>query len=143
MSSFVFFVPGLPKPSGSKKAFRHAKTSKVIVVDACDGSRDWKTTVSQFALAARAGCRPMDGPLRLVVEFRMPRPKAHYRANGELRDNAPAWHTNAPDATKLLRAVEDALNGVLWRDDRQVVLQSVYKAYGESPGANIMISAVT
>lgn len=142
MTDLNFYIPGIPKPAGSKKAFRHAKTGKVMLVDACDGSRDWKTTVSQYALSFRGSSGLMSGPLSLTVEFRMPRPKNHYRANGTLKESSPVWHTNAPDATKLLRAVEDALNGVLWRDDRQIVLQSVSKAYGESPGAHIMISEV-
>lgn len=139
-----FFVPGVPKPAGSKKAFRNPKTGKVVVVDACDASRDWKTTVSQYALAAR-GTKDIirNQPIRLEIAFDMPRTRDHFRSNGRVKDNAPTWHIKTPDATKLLRCVEDALTNVLWDDDSRVVYQVVTKAYGESPGAEISVGVHT
>lgn len=141
MSTFEFFVPGIPKPAGSKKAFCHSATGKVMVIDACSSSRDWKTTVSQFALVAFAGRSLLDGPLRLDCEFHMPRPAAHFKSNGRVKDSAPYWHTYTPDATKLLRCVEDALTNVIWRDDKLIVHQTVTKIYSESPGVQISVGA--
>jgi Holliday junction resolvase RusA-like endonuclease len=74
--------------------------------------------------------------------FDMPRPKCHYRTgkrSAELKDNAPAYHAGRPDATKLTRAVEDALTGIVWRDDSQVAEQHVIKRYGEHPGVTVEI----
>jgi Holliday junction resolvase RusA-like endonuclease len=38
-----------------------------------------------------------------------------------------------PDATKLLRGLEDALTGVVWHDDAQIVSQHVEKRYALGP----------
>lgn len=128
-----FFVPGLPAPAGSKKAFAHASTGKIVVTDTSGKrGRDWRASVADHAVVAMQGRGLMLGPVRLLVVFGMPRPKGHYgtgRNASRLKAGAPKHHTTKPDATKLLRAVEDAMTGIVWRDDAQVVEQEVRKIY--------------
>jgi len=72
----------------------------------------------------------------------MPRPKYHFgtgRNAGKLKDNAVYWCETTPDALKLTRSTEDALTGIAWKDDKQVVDLHVKKIYGERPGAIIRI----
>lgn len=135
------FIPGIAKPAGSKRGFLNRHTGRVAVVDACAKSKDWKTDVKAGAMAAYDG-ELLTGPLRLDVRFVMQRPKSHRRSNGELKPNAPLYHTSKPDATKLLRAVEDALTGVVWCDDAQIAIQHVTKVYGDRPGASLSVSLV-
>jgi len=75
------------------------------------------------------------GPVDLRVDFFMPRPKSHYRLSGTgpLKDGAPVYHVQKPDATKLLRSVEDALNDVVWKDDVQVSDIQVTKRWAPQP----------
>lgn len=140
-----FTAYGLPQPAGSKRAFTHRHTGRVMVVDAAKGSRGWKQEVAAAARAAMTtqavdggGLLP-DGPLALHVQFFLPRPKGHIGARG-LRPSAPDYPTTRPDATKLLRAVEDALTGIIWRDDAQVVVQTVSKHYGEPARCEVEIT---
>ena len=139
-----FTAYGLPKPAGSKRAFQHRHTGRIVVTDAAKGSRAWKQEVASAARAAMtnavvtdSGLLP-DGPLGLHVEFFVPRPKGHYGARG-LRPTAPDYPTTRPDVTKLVRAVEDALTGVVWRDDAQVVVQTVSKHYGEPARCEVAV----
>ena len=46
-----------------------------------------------------------------------------------------------PDLTKLVRAAEDSLRGVLWRDDAQVVRQVTEKRWGEPARVEIAVYA--
>jgi Holliday junction resolvase RusA-like endonuclease len=148
MTNFIFCVLGLPRPAGSKRAFAIRKagipTGRIAVVDACKESRDWKNTVSQeAAIAMSEEDRQMfTGPVSLSVIFHLPRPKGHYRTGknaAELRRTAPEYPITKPDLLKLTRAVEDALTGIVWRDDSQVVEQRLEKRYGK-PGCTIQIS---
>lgn len=136
-----FSVPGIPRPGGSKRAFLHPKTRQIIVKDDAKQNREWRATVADFAQRAFSG-DPLAGILRLTVVFTMPRPKNHYRVNGDLKPTAPIYHANRPDATKLLRSTEDALTGLIWRDDAQIAEQVVRKIYGEKPGAEITVAGV-
>jgi len=134
VSSFSLTVYGRAQPAGSKRAFFNKASGKAIVVDDAKGSRPWKQEVAGAALDACAG-EPilLDGPLVLVARFYLQRPKGHYRTGRNahlLRDAAPGYPVGKPDTTKLLRAVEDALTGIAWRDDAQVVYQVASKHYG-------------
>lgn len=126
-------VYGRPQPAGSKKAFSHPHTGRTVVVDDAKKSMPWKQQVAGAARAAYDGPL-MDGPLVLHVNFYMSRPRSHFgtgRRAEQVRATAPTYPTVKPDATKMVRAVEDALTGIVWRDDACVVHQVVWKLYGE------------
>jgi len=137
----AFTVYGIPRPGGSKRAFFRAGMKRPVVTEDCRRSKDWRSDVKAAALAGYKG-PPLVGPLVLDVIFLMPRPKGHYgtgKRAGLLKASAPYHCETKPDATKLLRSTEDALTGILWRDDSQIVLQQVEKRYGERPGAFITV----
>lgn len=54
-----------------------------------------------------------------------------------------AWEirpTKRPDADNIAKIVADALNGVAWHDDAQVVNMAVSKVYGETPEVRVCLS---
>ncbi len=141
-----FFVPGIPRPGGSKNAFpfkRKDGSTGVRLTDAGKHTKKWRECVSAAARQAYSG-PVLTEALALAMVFYMPRAKGHYgtgRNAGKLKASAPAFHTKAPDLTKLVRAAEDALTGIIWLDDSQVVHQKVGKVYtsDEFPGVLITI----
>ena len=73
--------------------------------------------------------------------------QAHYRTNGELKPSAPQHCTGRiGDLSKLIRAVEDALTGVVYDDDAQIVHLTSQRRYvsgnHEHPCAIITITAI-
>ncbi len=132
----VVEVRGLPKPAGSKRVFLVGKERRPVVTDDCRTGRDWRARV-QDAIAGVHHGAPLEGPLELCLYFQLPRPRTHLRRDGSPRPSAAAYPTTRPDVTKLTRAVEDADSGILWRDDAQVVTQTVTKRYGETVGVLI------
>jgi len=137
--SIEFFVPGLPQPGGSKRAFYIEKLKRAIVTDDNPKAKDWKRTVAVFAQQNYIGAL-LEGPLRVEMRFVMPRVQAHFRSNGELKPVAPRFHTKKPDALKLGRSTEDALTGIVWRDDSQIACEYLEKTYGDKTGAFIRIT---
>ncbi len=75
---------------------------------------------------------PFDYPLSVKVEAFMPIPaswslkKQASAASGEI---AP---TTKPDSDNIAK-MKDALNGVVWRDDSQIVSLLVVKRYSRTP----------
>jgi crossover junction endodeoxyribonuclease RusA len=138
----VITVDGRPAPQGSKRLIggRLVESSKAV--------RPWRDAVRSTAAAetrAIDGWEPLREPVRVRIEFFLPRPKSHYRANGELRPDAPRWVSSKPDLDKLARSVLDALTdaGVV-ADDSFVVVLSAHKEYANaSPGAEITVSTLT
>lgn len=143
MTAITFRVYGTPRPGGSKKGFYIPKLKRVVITDAGGAkTATWRDAVASFASREFKG-ELLAGALKLDVTFIMPRPKKHFRTgarSSELRADAPSIHTTAPDTTKMLRSTEDALTGVVWKDDCLIWDQHARKLYGDKPGAVITIT---
>lgn len=147
MITIKFFVPGTPRTAGSKKAFplwrgtgpnRHFVRS-IITDDSGAAGKAWRSVVQDAAREA-FGDRPlMDGPLRVAFGFFVQRPKSHLNKSGNLRLSAPCKPTTRPDVLKLARAAEDALTGIIWKDDAQITTEVLRKRYADKPGIDVEI----
>ena len=125
-------VLGLPAPKGSGRAMLIAGRARYIA--SSSGANAKKQAAWLKAIqAAATGCELLDGPVRVSVAFRMPRPKGHRTKRGLLREAAPLHPTVAPDLDKLLRLVFDALTGLAFGDDARVVAVIASKGYA-TPG---------
>lgn len=134
-------VMGAASPAGSKRAFVNKKTGKAQVVDANKNSRPWKSIVAAEG-AARYGGALLRGPLEVDIVFYRKRPKGHFgsgRNSDQIKESAPRYPTSKPDVLKLGRGVEDALTGIIWADDSQIVKEHLYKEYGEPERCEILI----
>ena len=133
---FAVTVYGTPAPAGSKRAFNwRAKDGRsgTSIVDANAKAKPWKKEIAQAAGDLRNGAPVLEGPLAARFTFFAKRPKGHYgtgKNSGTLKASAPAYPIGKPDALKLTRGVEDALSGVVYRDDGQIVTEVLKKRYG-------------
>lgn len=139
-----FFVVGTPKPQGSKRAFHHPHTKRIIMTEAAGAKlKDWRYDVKSTAAVemSRAGHPIVMQPtaVRLTIAFVMPRPVSTPKTR------ATPLAVKKPDLDKLVRAVCDALTGVVYNDDSQVIAMMPTKRIaeiGESPGAHITVEAL-
>jgi len=118
-----FEVRGTPAPQGSHRAFVNRRTGRAIVTDDSPATRPWRQDVRAAALDATAAAGwppPTARPVVVVLAFRFDRPKGHHGRHGLLR-SAPPEKLTKPDLDKLVRSTLDALSGLVWRDDSQVV----------------------
>lgn len=139
-----FTVWGRPVPAGSKTQAVSAKTGKRWIRDSSGSRGDaWRRTIKRYAKAAMEDRAPLAGPLTLELDFFLKRPKAHYNAAG-LKPSAPLYPIDKgkPDTTKLVRAVEDALNGLVWGDDSQVVWQLATKRFDNADRVIVRVKPV-
>lgn len=134
-----FFAPGIARPGGSKKAFRSFSTGRPMLKEACKFTAEWRATVALAGNEAMIGRPLFEGPLAVRFDFCRGRPKGHYRKNGTLKPKAPQYPTSAPDCTKTVRSTEDALKGIAWRDDAQIVMQLATKVYAEPIGCWVTV----
>jgi len=133
--AITFTVKGMkPASQGSKVLMRGR------MVESCKDLPRWRKLIESTAEALGVGVIP--GPVSLSVTFMMPRPAGHWTKTGKLSSRATPWPSVKPDADKLLRAVGDALTGVLIEDDARVVNIAGSKRYcvgDEAPGAIITL----
>lgn len=115
--SLHFTAIGMPATKGSPSQGGRYERSMV-----------WTARVAAAAL--EAGADPLEGPLAIVIVFRLPRPGNHFVSRG-LRFTAPAWPGDGPSIAKLTSAVLNALTGICWHDVSQVVEIRATKCYAE------------
>lgn len=137
----AFTVLGVPVPQGSKSAFV-VKGRAVIAESNRAKLKPYRASVAEAAAAAMNGAGLVTSPVRMELYLHFPRPKSHYGRGSQaavLRVDAPAYVATRPDAGKVARAIEDALTGIVWRDDSQVADLRVVKLYGDPPRAVVRI----
>lgn len=138
----TFFVVGIPRPKGSARSYVSKRGRISTVQQNKDTLIPWQAAIGWRAKAE--GVRPVKGPVHLDATFVFPRPKGHFGKRG-LLPSAPEHHTQKPDRDKLERAVLDALTGIGYADDSQVVAGWAEKRWareGEPAGVLIHWSAI-
>jgi Holliday junction resolvase RusA-like endonuclease len=125
----TFVVLGPPATKGSTVSFvgQHGVVTKAD----CKGLAAWAQAVAWAAKWAHVPLLP--GAVQLTLVFQFLRPK-----------HAPARNHPVvkPDVDKLARAVLDALTGVAYRDDAQVVQLRAEKLYGEDMRTTVTITCL-
>jgi Holliday junction resolvase RusA-like endonuclease len=135
--SLAFTVYGLAQPAGSKRAF--IVGGRAHVTDANRKSRPWKEQVALAAGQAMQARALLNGPVEVRFTFYRPRPAGHFGKRG-LKPSSPAFPATKPDLLKLARGVEDAMTGVIYRDDAQIVTEHLAKVFGEPARIEITVS---
>jgi crossover junction endodeoxyribonuclease RusA len=121
--TIAFSVEGKPIQQGSMRAFNnrivHNKTKELM---------EWRSKVGQAAHLA--GCTPIAGAITITMRFRYLRPKSVIRTQP----------TVPPDLDKQIRSILDALTGIAYQDDSQVVHITATKEYQGNQGVDITIT---
>lgn len=135
-----FWVPGRPRPQGSKRALGPG-----IMVEQSRHVGNWRARITGVALSVRDGWELFDDPVHASLHFYYARPKSHFftgRRAGLLRPSAQRFPTsrNYGDTDKLVRATFDALAGVLVHDDAQIVSVLARKCYAEDGVEGVSIA---
>lgn len=128
----AFEVMGHPVPQGSMTASYNRKQG-VARVHHVQGSALalWRAELRNAAV--NAGATKLLTPLFVTIHFGIQRPKAQTELRGGKRvPKMQYWYerpAKQPDIDKLVRAVLDALTGVCYDDDAQVVMLLATKQY--------------
>jgi len=119
-------VPGIPIPKGSTTSYM--VNSKIVTTNANKRTKAWQDAISILVRSSWKG-EPSRDAISVRAYFTMPRPQ---NPKGE-------YHLVKPDLDKLIRAVLDAMTGIVYTDDSQVVVINSYKVYGTSPGLRLEV----
>lgn len=131
-------VPGDPVPKGRPRltvqggharAYTPAKT------------RTYEAKIADAARDAFNG-EPYDCPLAVELHASLAVPKSwSKRKRAEALDGTVFPTGPRADCDNIAKAVLDALNGIVWRDDGQIVSLFVSKRYADVPGVCLEVLA--
>ncbi|WP_100408293.1 RusA family crossover junction endodeoxyribonuclease [Bacillus solitudinis] len=101
-------------------------------------SRNFKQYVKLVASQHKPE-KPIEGQIQLMVEIYRSIPKSMPKYKRELIKDMKVRPVTKPDVDNYIKAIKDALNGVIWRDDSQVVTLVVSKWYSENPRVEVNV----
>ena len=141
MQKLKFEVPGSPIGQGRPKFSTingHAKAYDP------EKSRNYKAYVKLLATQAmrEQGFTMIDGPccLDIMAFFEVPKSKSKkFKERALLGLERP---TKKPDIDNIVKALQDALNGLAYKDDSSIVYLSVAKCYSEIPRVEVILREI-
>jgi crossover junction endodeoxyribonuclease RusA len=114
------FVPGVPQAKGNVRM-----SASGHYYDTNRRLKGWLNAIQAKAIGEMSGRGwPMlTTPVHVNAVFSFPRPLKHHannRRDRPIRKDAPMLHAKQPDIDKVIRAVLDAMTGVVYTDDNLV-----------------------
>ena len=80
-----------------------------------------------------------EGALVMSVTAHYAIPKSATKKNRELMLNFKMFPTKKPDCDNVLKIIADALNGIAYKDDSQIVKADITKIYSDEPKVEVEI----
>jgi Holliday junction resolvase RusA-like endonuclease len=113
-----FIIPGQPVAKGRPRLGRGRVYTPAKTVA-------YEKVVALAAKAAMRGNMPITGAVSVGIKFFLARPKSNKSTEPVVK----------PDIDNLAKSVCDALNGIVWKDDSQIVQAKITKewALGRMP----------
>ena len=135
-----FWVQGIPQGSRiGARAFQPKGQEHHQAMIYPAGGKDWKKVVREEAKKHKPEF-PLAEPVRLALRFSLPLLKSFSKRKVEAIRNGDLYaHTSVPDVKNLQASTEDALKGIIFRDDSYVFSALTEKYYGDPPGCLITV----
>lgn len=150
-AEYRFTVLGKPFPQPRPRAASRGGLTQIYTPDPQGQLSAWKRAVAYQVKAERPEKFPKGTALAIFIKFFLPRPKTHFREGmnaGKLRAGAPPFPVamSRDDWDNLAKSTTDAMTGICWEDDSQIVDARILKVYSDTPrqsGAVIIIREKT
>ncbi len=131
MKPLTFEVAGKPVPQPRQRTTRSGHT---YYPD--NGIVEYRANIAKAAL--EAGATPTtEAPLTMILDLVFVRPPSHFRKDGTLIPGKPILPRG--DNKNLLSGVEDALNGIAYKDDGQIGKHVVERSWGTEARTTVRI----
>lgn len=132
MTRVVVTIPGPPVAKGRPRMTRTGRAFTPAKTRAAEG-------YMRHAIAAQAGQPMLEGALQVTVIAMLPIPASWSQRKRADAAAGIVRPIGKPDGDNLAKSVCDAANGLLWRDDGQIVSLHISKTYSDKPGTMLIV----
>ena len=125
-------------PVGKQRA-RYAKRGNHVMAYTPDKTRNYETLIKAAAIEAMGSSEPLETPVTLYLYIRIPIPKSYSKKRAQDCLNGLEKPIRKPDASNILKSVEDGMNSIVYKDDSQIVNIHVTKVYCSISGIDVCV----
>ncbi len=131
-----FQVEGDPKGKGRPRFSRVGNFTKVYTDKQ---TLTYEAMISTFAKQAMGGTEPLKAPVSVFLYVRLPIPQSYPKKRREACLSGAEKPCKKPDIDNIAKTYLDAMNGVIFVDDTQVIDLHVKKLYATDSGVDVMV----
>lgn len=136
MKPVSFVVPGEPVGKGRPRIGRVGNHARMFTPAK---TVNYEGLIALAAQTAMQGRELITNPVLVEMHMLLSIPQSMSKKRKALAEAGQLFPTKKPDMDNVIKAIYDALNGVVWKDDVQVVDAIVSKRYGTSPGVRVRV----
>lgn len=129
-----FTVDGVPVGKARPRVTRYATYTP-------KKTKDYEQ-LTKWSCKSKYKERPLKGPIRIDIKFYMYIPKSTSKVRVRRKCELEILPTKQPDWDNMAKSITDALNGIAYEDDNQIVESHIYKFFSDSPRAEVKISKI-
>ncbi len=119
---------GRPRFTRQGRAYTPAKT------------KNYEDEVGMMAKAAMGSSDPLETPVSVFVYVTMPVPQSYSKKRTEACLSGSERPAKKPDLDNCVKAVTDGMNGIVYKDDSQIVCLHATKVYGTVGMVEVMVT---
>jgi Holliday junction resolvase RusA-like endonuclease len=123
----MFTVEGTPVGKGRPK---FARRGNFVSTYTPTKTRDYETLIAEAASQAMGSSEPLKTPIAAYIYITVPIPASYSKKRSAACLDGLERPCKKPDADNILKAYFDAMNGIVYEDDSQIVSIHATKRYG-------------
>lgn len=135
----AFTVPGQPIGKGRPRIGKVGQHARMFTPAK---TVNYEGLIAHAAQTAMRGAALVEGPVSVALSIECQIPASWSGKKQRLALAGEVMPTTKPDADNVVKAIFDGLNGVLWRDDVQVVDLRVRKRYALTPCVRVEVATL-
>ncbi|HBO1369383.1 TPA: RusA family crossover junction endodeoxyribonuclease [Pseudomonas aeruginosa] len=132
----MFTVPGEPQGKGRPRIGRVGAQARMFTPAK---TANYEGLIAHSGQQAMVGRALFEGPVLVELDIALSIPQSMSKKQKAMALAGQLHPTKKPDLDNVQKAIYDGLNGVVWKDDVQVVKAVVGKRYGETPGVRVKV----
>jgi len=129
-----FTIPGKPVGKGRPRVTKNGTYTP-------QKTKDYQTLVEKIAWS-ETKCYFIDEPLVATILCYYPIPKSMPKYKRKMIEEGTLYPIVKPDLDNVAKAILDALNDIVYKDDNQVVELHIKKLYSDIPRVVVKIEVV-
>jgi len=134
-------VPGQPQGKGRARAYKIKRGRRAGKIGhfTPEKTRTYESIIRSYAMVEMAGKKRFECPVAIDLQLYYEIPESWPAWKREMALNGKIAPTVKPDCDNVEKAIKDALNGVVWVDDVQVVMGVKMKTYAEVGSVSVKV----
>lgn len=132
----TFTIEGEPRGKGRPR-FRN--TGKFVQTYTDAKTKNYESLVMDAASNAMGTTEPLETPVSVYLYIRLPIPKSYPKKRQEACLSGSELPSKKPDIDNIAKSVCDGMNGIVFKDDCQIVQINAKKVYSSVAGVDVMV----